>query len=576
MTRNSNKGFALGVVLIGLIALTSVFVFFMGRSQRFREVTEQRSSQAQAQWEVLGSIENLKAELLRQVQARLSSLEAGSAPETPLNVSLQTLVQAQRELAGQALELSCVGEGPAMSACSLSQIFPKVFRTMVKSFSDDGQMASLIRAEIQVQNAKLNSYAFLVKNETRAELNIGKSMINGLFGVNFSSETLEATPAPRIRFRTETGPITFQKAFVTNISSSSDLIVNDQNNLHMNGGMILGHRSLSFENLPLLYADLKANAVNHDWSNDTPWSSGWMNATSGTDPMSVGTVDEDEVSDSGTSTQGTAPPPPSVTTILCSRVRFTGPLTLDYEKYNTVDCSGSPVQAFQGKTVGYNQTLYAEGSKVLLSQTGDDFRQNAIAIVSDGNVHLETPLVRNPSSASTESYITLISRGNLIVDAQTKSLVEGNLRLSDLASAQIPTDGSPTFQADLSFIGIGEQNSSVVFDSSLFNVAGGISLGNAVFNGLFVSTSMPTSKVITTNGGSTSVRGFTETNWNFPLALQGLTTDWFRAELSGGVLQAVVTQIQKTEKNLQQALQDMNASGQVLEIETTKGAEIAQ
>jgi hypothetical protein len=568
MVRNSNKGFALGVVLVGLIALTSVFVFFMGRSQRFREVTEQRSSQSQAQWQVTGSLEQLKNELLRQVQAKLSSLEAGSAPQTSLNVNLQTLVQAQPELAGKALELGCVGEGPGMSACSLGQVFPKVFRTLVKSFSDDGQIASLIRAEIQVQNAKLNAYAFLVRNETRPELSIGKSMINGLFGVNFSPDVLNppgGTPAPQIRFRTETGPITFQKAFVTNLSSSSDLTVTDQNALHMNGGLILGHRSLSFENLPLLYADLKANAANHQWSADTPWSQEWV--TSLGNPIGEvdgGTLDMAQTNDI---TDGEDSTPPPSTTILCSRVKFTGSFSLDYEKYTTADCSGPPAQFFQNKAVAYNQTLYAEGSKVLLSQSGPSFRQNAIAIVADGNIHLETPLVRDPVSASTESYVTLISKGNLIVDANTKSLLDGSPRLGVVTSTAVPTDGSPTFQADLSFIGIGEQNSSVVFDSSLFNVQGGISLGNAVFNGLFVSTSMPTSKLITTNGGSTTVKGFAETNWNFPLALQGLNTEWFRTELSGGVLQAVVTQIQKTEKNLQQALKDMNASGSFLEVE---------
>jgi len=353
--------------------------------------------------------------------------------------------------------------------------------------------------------------------------------------------------------------------------------VTDQNNLHMNGGMILGHRSMSFENLPLIYADLKANAVNHQWAAETPWSGEWMTSsgegmTSSGEGMNLTYVSDDQdMSPSQNGDEGVSPPP-AVSTILCSRVRFTGVFMLDYEKYNTANCTGSPVQVFQGKTVGYNQTLYAEGSKVLLSQTDGEFRQNAIAIVTDGNVHLETSLVRAPSSASNESYITLISAGNLIVDAQTKSLEE--TPLSQLTSAQIPPDGSPTFQADLSFIGVGEQNSSVVFDSSLFNVNGGISLGTAIFNGLFVSTSMPTSKVITTNGGATTVKGFAETNWNFPLALQGLTTDWFRAELSGGILQAVVTQIQKTEKNLQQALKDMNASEP--EITILRGVEIAQ
>lgn len=569
MARNSNKGFALGVVLVGLIALTSVFVFFMGRSQRFREVTEQRSSQSQAQWQVTGSLEQLKNELLKQVQAKLSSLEAGSAPQTSLNVNLQTLTESQPELVGKALELSCVGEGASMGPCSLGQVFPKVFRALVKSFSDDGQVASLIRAEIQVQNAKLNAYAFLVKNETRPELNIGKSVINGLFGVNFSPDVLNppvGTPTPQIRFRTETGPITFQKAFVTNLSNSTDLNVTDQSQLHMNGGMILGHRSLSFESLPLLYADLKANAANHQWSADTAWSQTSTTFVSGTSNNSA--MMQTQTVDGGG--EDSAPPPPEATAIACSRVIFTGSFLVTYEKYTTPNCSGEPLQKMTDKTLAFNQTLYAEGSKVLLSQSGAIFRQNAIAIVAEGNIHLETPLVRDPASASTESYVTLISKGNLIVDAKTKSLLDGSPRLELVTSTAVPTDGSPTFQADLSFIGIGEQNSSVVFDSSLFNVQGGISLGNAVFNGLFVSTSMPTSKLITTNGGSTTVKGFAETNWNFPLALQGLNTDWFRTELSGGVLQAVVTQIQKTEKNLLQALKDMNASGsslQELEVE---------
>ncbi len=560
LKQKTNEGFALAIALVGLVALTSVFVFFMGKSQRFKDVSEQKSSQTQAQWQVSGSLEEVKSELLRQVQARLSSLEAGSAPQTPLNVGLQSVLAQIPTLSDRALELSCIGEGPTLSSCSLRQVFPKIFRTLVRSLSEDGQVSSLIRAEIQVQNAKLNSYAFLVKNETRPQLNIGKSLINGLFGVNFSQEAL-STGSAKIYFRTESGPITFQKAFVTNLSDASSLEPTDQNQLHLNGGIILGHRALSFEALPLLFEDLKRNAVNQSWvtENQNPWSNQWLTSTTAASQKTVGggyiavnsvllaegTVDGGDVSNS----------------IQCSRVIFEGESRVTLEKYTTGDCSGPAAQIFRDKSISHNQALYAEGGEVRLQARGDgyEFRQKAIAILADGNIRFETPMVRDATNPSHEGYITLISKGNLVVDASASSLVPDK-KLSQLTTALLPSDGSSTFQADVSFIGIGEQNSAVVFDSSLFNVSNGIALGRAEFNGLFVGTTMPSTKVMTTSGGVTTVKGFEETNWNFPLALQGLNTDWFKAELSGGVLQAVVTKIQKTEINLQQAIEDMKAS----------------
>jgi len=550
-TQRSKRGLALMLILGSLLLATAAFVGFYRASQNFLRKTTSYTSQVQTELDSQQLAERTRRAILREVQTKMASGGNTNLMNTLSPASLQTSVFLQSN--ERILEVRCLGQGSEEAfdhqVCNSSSILPKVFEFTVQSTDPSTQQMKVTRQEIHLNNPSINNYAFLVRAEDRAQqFTLFPATYSGLYGMIFTDPNA-AVPPPspgaasprRIKFAPDqySGNLIFQKAFITNLPSPRDQIeipVSATNYLQMPAGVVsAASGGLDFNRVNDVYSNLKTTAVN----------------------------------------AGALANIPPGTVISCSRVTLSKSSSrVVYQNFADPACT-TAIDSPTEYPIQSNQAIYARGQNVLLNTdvtTGGLSSDNGItkvdniAIVADGNVQLLSSIRRDSTMEPLSGFPTVMTPGQLLVSQNMTTLLSNSPTLEQITQNQglSSTSTNPTIQVDLSYIAVGNSqgNGNVVVDPQLFgtngvqSVGNAVSLGKAVFNGMYISDKVPTTRVVY---NSVTVDGFSKIDWTHPPALSSVQTDWFSAQLGGGALQASVVRSEQSTLDLSQALSAFDA-----------------
>ncbi len=534
--RIQNRGLAI-ITALGFLALSLGMVLSLAfMTTRFKMESRYYASQIHTQIEIKDLANRVRKALLADVQEAIATSRELDLDQ--LRIQIETQIQQDdphQTSPFKLLSLRCIGQGSSPNGlCDSSSVLPKIFDFSVQTTDRATSANSLVSAEVQVQNAGLSSYAFLIKNEMRPSVSLGSAVFAGLFGINFNRPAEEGEfERRRIRFETQNGDITFQNAFVTNLSSPQEqFVIPNASRVRFEQGIISNPEGVNFQSIDNLFPQLKSAA-------------------------------EDLKNTAAIGGEQTSPE--------CSRVVFhANSSAFDYFEYIDRDCSipnsaAQPNGPILGKAIASNEVIYARGNKVILETQNPDGRTGIdnIGIVADGNVHLHSSIRRSAALDPLSGFPSVISPKDLIVSAEMRSLLPGNPRLRDISAIPANHD-EPTIQVDLSYISVsnGISSGSLQVDPALLSashLSEATDLGRAKFSGLYISDQTPTTRMLFP--GSASVEGFSETEWSYPSALSAVSTDWFRTQLAGGALQAHVTRYEIQTTQIQEALGRFSNSG---------------
>jgi hypothetical protein len=523
---------ALGFLVLSMgIVLTLAFI-----TARFKIDSRHFERQIHTQIETKDFSNRVRKIVLAYVQEAIATAQDLDLEQ--LRIQIENQIQLDDRPNGNSLKilsLRCVGQGSTPDgSCDSSPVLPKIFDLSVQTTDRATSTNSLLSAEIQIQNAGLSSYAFLIKNEMRPEIRLGSAVFAGLFGVNFHRPSEEEDfHRRRIRFETQNGSIVFQNAFVTNLGNPQEqFVIPNAARVRFEQGIISNPEGVNFQNIDNLLPQLKAAA-------------------------------EDQENTAALGGEQTSPE--------CSKVTLhSNSSAFDYFEYTDRDCSipnsaAQPSGPIQGKEIASNEVIYARGNKVILETQSPNGLTSVgnIAIVTDGNVHLHSSIRRSPSLDPLNGFPSVISPKDLIVSAEMASLLPGHPKLKDVSSVTTQQD-QPTIEVDLSYISVsnGASSGSLQVDPELLSAVDysqATNLGKARFSGLYISDQTPTTRLLF--DGSSAVEGFSETEWSYPSALSAIPTDWFKTQLAGGALQAHVTRYEIQTTQIQEALSRFSSSG---------------
>ncbi len=548
--KKQNRGMALMLILGSLLLATAAFVGFYRASQSFLRKTTSYASQVQTEFDSAHLAERTRRAILREAQMRMAGNGATNLMNTLTPEVLQTSVFLQP--GERILQVRCLGQGAEDAfqheVCTASSVLPKVLEFSVQSTDPSTQQMRVVRQEIHLNNPSLNNYAFLIRAEDREQqFTLFPATYAGLYGIIFTNPNLVLPPPSgssisprRIKLAPDqyTGNLIFQKAFITNLPNPRDQIEipsSAANYLQMPAGVVSAATGgLDFGRVNSVYDDLKSSAVN-------------------------------------ASALATLPPG---TVINCSRVTLMRSASrVRYQNFSDTGCTTAidspteyPMQA--------NQSIYARGQNVLLNSevtsggiTSDNgmTKVDNIAIVADGTVQLLSSIRRDSTMDPLSGYPAVMTPGQLMISQNMTTLLSGSQTLGQITQNQGLSSSStnPTIQVDLSFIAAGNSlgQANVVVDPQLFGSSGvqsagnAVSLGKAVFNGMYISDKVPTTRVVYS---SVITDGFNKIDWTHPAALSSVQTDWFSAQLGGGALQASVVRSEQTTLDLSQALSAFN------------------
>jgi len=520
---NPKAGLAL-IAVLGMLMLSMVLMIGMlSLSQKMNQTARQYTSKVQTEVQSDSLSDRVRLALLNIVQTKMALTASSSEP--PINLDdesqIKTMIKNSiflDEANEQITRVRCVGQGSKPAGeCDSSEILPKIYDFSVQSIDSATGTLATRETEIQIQQAGLSSYAFFIKNETNSAVTLGPAVFSGIFGVNFAP----SVDNPTISFRPGSDRIVFENVFMTNLANpQASFGIEDASRVNFQRGVVGSSQGVSFDNLNSLHSSLKNTAIN------------------------VGDF------------QASATPG-------CSKITLTATSEIQYQEYETPDCSGEP--SFGRSYIpATNQAIRARGEKVLLDSSDPSGKTGVgnIAILADADVELRSSIVRSTvvddvARDPLDGFPTIMTSGNLVISGEMKSLLPNSQTLGEVTST--PEGDGPTIQVDLSYISVKnastQQSGSLKFDPSLIgaaNTSEAINLGRAVFNGLFISEVTPQSRRLFP--GSNLVDGFSDVDWSYPPALSAIATDWFLTQLNGGALRATATRYEKRNVDISQAL----------------------
>jgi len=512
---HSTRGMAIMIVLGFLLMGMTLMMGLMNTSSLVRQSSQQNISKTQIDFDSDALSERVKNEILQIIQT-----EIALARPVPLELTgefIKSQLSAPIESQESILWIRCLGQGISgagrQSDCKADQVFPKVYDFSVQVIDPTTGAISATETEIHIEQAGLSAYAFFIKNETEPVVTVGPTNFAGIFGLNFASPS-----GKQIKFKPGLGEISFQNLFLTNLNPDQ-LDIERQASVHFNKGALTAYNSVSFSGLDSLHTELKENAVNKR----SPTHS-------------------DEVQ--------------------CSHLTLQPHGDIKILAFLNPDCSD--LIAEDTIEVGNNQALYARGSKIRLDASSPEgvTRVGNIAIIADGDVELRSSIVRDKDDRSPlEGFPIVMAKGDLLISKEMRTLRRDE-GYPQLGQARSITGASldPTIQVDLSYVSLRTDphtmGGSLKFDPSLIDkstpASSARNLGLAAFNGLFISEKSPVSRVLYPHS-SGSVHGFSQVQWTYPPALSAVGTDWFRAQLEGGALRAIVTRSERKITDRKQA-----------------------
>ena len=543
---------ALMLILGSLLLATAAFVGFYRASQNFLRKSTSYTAQVQTELDSQQLADRTRKAILREVQSKLAS---GSINTNLMNTLTPSALQASVFLHSneRILEVRCLGQGSeeafAHQVCNASSVLPKVFEFTVQSMDPSTQQMKVTRQEIHLNNPSINNYAFLVRAEDRAQqFTLFPATYSGLYGMIFTDPTAVVPPpypgaaSPRrVKFAPDqhSGNLVFQKAFITNLPNPRDQIeipVSATNYLQMPSGVVsAASGGLDFGRVNDVYSNLKTTAVNAQALANLP----------------AGTV------------------------INCSKVTLSKSSSrVVYQNFADPNCSTTPIDSPTEYLMQSNEAIYARGQNVQLntevtsgglSSDNGITKVDNIAIVADGNVQLLSSIRRDSTMDPLSGFPAVMTPGQLLVSQNMTTLLSSSPTLGQITQGQVsPSTTTPTIQVDLSYIAVGNSQggANVVVDPQLFGTNGtqsignAVALGKAVFNGMYISDRVPTTRLVY---NSVTVDGFNKIDWTHPPALSSIQTDWFSAQLGGGALQASVVRSEQSTLDLSKALSAFNS-----------------